>query len=128
MLAGFALSGYTAYLLSRWVTGSTAAAIVGGIAFAFAGFRFHHLPHLPYLWTFWIPLMLLAALAYARRPSWGWAALFGGATLMNGLTSVTYFVFATPLALLVVIFLGLYARRLRDPRFSLPLGASSTLE
>lgn len=117
ILLGFALSGYSAYLLARHATGSTPAAIVGGLAFAFIGFRFHHLGHLPYVWTVWMPLMLLGALMYAERPSWMRAVGVAAATLMNGLTSLTYFVFATPAMLLTLVVLAGRHQRLRDLRF-----------
>jgi hypothetical protein len=110
LLLGFALSGYAAFLLARHVTGSTAAAIVGGIAFAFIGFRFHHLPHLPYIWTVWLPLLLLAVLLYVERPCWRNALLFGGALLMNGLTTLHYFVFGAPAAFVSLFFLAAYRR------------------
>jgi hypothetical protein len=111
LLLGFALSGYAAFLLARHVTGSTAAALVGGIAFAFIGFRFHHLPHLPYIWTVWLPLLLLAVLLYIERPCWRNALLFGGALLMNGLTTLHYFVFGAPAAFASLLFLAAYRRQ-----------------
>lgn len=110
LLLGFALSGYAAFLLARHVTGSTAAALIGGIAFAFIGFRFHHLPHLPYIWTVWLPLLLLAVLLYVERPCWRNALLFGGALLMNGLTTLHFFVFGTPAAFASLFFLAAYHR------------------
>jgi hypothetical protein len=49
MLFGFAFSGCGAFRLARTLTGSTPAAWVAGVAFAFVPYRFHHIPHLPYV-------------------------------------------------------------------------------
>ena len=70
---GFALCGYGAFRLARTLTGSTGAAWVAGVVFAFVPFRFHLLSHLHYLFAGWIPLLLEALVLFAR------AATAGGA-------------------------------------------------
>lgn len=60
VLASFVLSGTTAWLLARRVTGSAAASVIAGVIFAFAPYRFEHYVHLEILWGFWMPLALLA--------------------------------------------------------------------
>jgi hypothetical protein len=59
ILASFVLSGVTAWLLARHLTGSSAAAYLAGIIFAFAPYRFEHYFHLEILWGFWLPIALL---------------------------------------------------------------------
>lgn len=59
VLASFALSGLTAWVLARHITASSAAAYLAGIIFAFAPYRFEHFSHLEILWGFWIPLAFL---------------------------------------------------------------------
>ena len=63
LLAAFVASGVAAYALVQHLTGSTAAAVLGGMVFAFAPYRMEHFDHLELQFAFWIPL---AALAWHR--------------------------------------------------------------
>jgi hypothetical protein len=94
-LVGFAFSGFGAFRLARTLTGSPAAGWVSGIAFAFALYRFGQLPHLPYLFTPWIPLLLEALVLFAREPSRRRAAWLGFTFLMNGLTAIHWLILTT---------------------------------
>ena len=116
LLLGFAACGYAMFLLARFATGSTAGAIVGGLAFAFVGLRFHHLAHLQYVWSAWLPIVLLAAVALVRIPSWQRAAGLAAALVINGLTSLHWMVFGTAAAFATLVLLGLRSRT-RDGRF-----------
>src|SRR5437868_3777893 len=69
VLLGFAFAGFAAFRLARTLSGSAGAAWVAGVAFAFVPFRFHHIPHVTYLFAGWLPLMLEALILYARHPS-----------------------------------------------------------
>jgi hypothetical protein len=91
MLFGFAFSGFGAFRLARTLTGSTAAAWVSGIAFAFVPYRFHHLPHLVYVFAGWMPLLAEAVVLFARRTTWPRAAWLGLAFFMSGITSIHWF-------------------------------------
>lgn len=91
LVLGFAFSGYGAYVLCRTVTGSTAAAVAGGIFFAFLPYRITQIPHISYVWAGWLPLLLAALFAYDRRPDWRRAALFGAVFFLNGLTCLHWF-------------------------------------
>jgi hypothetical protein len=124
MLLGFAACGYAMFLLTRWITGSIPSGIVAGIAFAFVGTRFHHLPHLSYVWAVWLPLILLAILIFARRPSVGTGAFVAATLVMNGLTALHWFVFGTAAAGITAIVLAFATNRQRDRRFWLLLAAS----
>jgi len=66
-LAGFALCGYGAFRLARTLTGAAGAAWVAGVVFAFVPYRFHHLPHITYLFAGWVPLLLEALVLFARE-------------------------------------------------------------
>src|SRR5215470_11262387 len=46
LLSGFVVSGVGMALLVRSLTGSGAAGLLAGVAFAFLPYRFDHLPHL----------------------------------------------------------------------------------
>lgn len=69
-LLAFPLNGMTAYALGRALTGSTAAAFVTGLAYAFSPYQSTHLSHLQMLMAFGMPLALLGMHRYvdgARR-------------------------------------------------------------
>ncbi|HEV7919652.1 MAG TPA: hypothetical protein VGR02_02560 [Thermoanaerobaculia bacterium] len=95
MLAGFAFAGFAAYLLGWQVTRSWVAGVAAGICYAYVPFRFTHLSHLQHIWSGWLPLLIVALLHYARRPSWPRAALFGAVFLMNGLTNIHWLLFGS---------------------------------
>jgi hypothetical protein len=91
MLFGFAFSGYGAFRLARTLTGSTVAAWVAGIAFAFVPYRFHHIVHLPYVFAGWMPLLAEAVVLFARSRSWPRAAWLGLTFFMSGVSSIHWF-------------------------------------
>src|SRR5664279_4884380 len=88
MLFGFAFSGFGAFRLARTLTGSTPAAWVAGIAFAFVPYRFHHIPHLSYVFAGWMPLLAEAVVLFARRRTWPRAAWLGASFFMSGVSSI----------------------------------------
>ncbi|MBV9497275.1 MAG: hypothetical protein JOZ54_23770, partial [Acidobacteria bacterium] len=51
--------------------------------------------HLQHTWCGWLPLLIVALLHYARRPTWPRAALFGAVFLMNGLTNIHWLLFGS---------------------------------
>ena len=59
LLAAFVASAVAAFLLVRELTGSTPAALVGGVIFAFSAHRLDHFDHLELQFAFWIPLAVL---------------------------------------------------------------------
>ena len=93
MLAGFAFCGFAAYLLGLRLTGSWAAGMAAGVFYAFVPFRFVHLSHVQHVWGGWLPLLLVALLAYHDRPTWKRAWLLAAVFVMNGLTNVHYLLF-----------------------------------
>jgi hypothetical protein len=58
LFSAFTLSGLTAFLLARLVTGNVGASLVAGMIYAFAPYRFTHYVHLELQLVFWIPLLL----------------------------------------------------------------------
>ena len=91
-LLGFAFSGYGAFRLGRTLTGSTGAAWVTGIAFAFVPYRFGQMPHLPYLFSGWIPILLEALVLFVRERTPRRAAWLGAAFFLNGLSVIHWLV------------------------------------
>lgn len=111
LLLGFAGCGYASYLLARSVTGATTASLLAGVAYAFVGFRFHHLPHLTYVWSMWLPAILLALLLFARKPTWTRITLLAITVVLNGLTSMHWLVFGSTALTLAAVVLGVTGRR-----------------
>ena len=109
ILAAFATAGYSAALLGRHVTGSTAAGIAGGIFFAFVPWRFTHLTHLQHLWTMWLPLLILSILRLRERPTRARTALFVLCFVMNGLTNLHWLAFGSTAAALCIAVTGVGA-------------------
>jgi hypothetical protein len=93
MLLGFALCGFGAYLLGRRLTGSWIAGMAAGVFYAFVPFRFTQLSHIQHTWGGWLPLMLVALLAYAEKPTRKRALVFAALFAMNGLSNIHYLFF-----------------------------------
>jgi hypothetical protein len=91
-LLGFTFSGYGAFRLGRTLTGSTGAAWVTGIAFAFIPYRTGSVSHLNYLFSAWIPILLEALVLFARERTGKRAVWLGVAFFMNALTVIHWFV------------------------------------
>jgi len=60
VLLSFVLTGFFTYLLVLGLTGSRAAGLLAGVAFAFCPFRFMQMGHLHMLATAWFPFTLWA--------------------------------------------------------------------
>ena len=93
LILGFAFSGFGAWLLARYVTGSTPGALVAGIFYAFTSFKVAHVQHIQVVWGVWLPMLLLALIVFWRRPSRKGAAFVGVAFLMSGLTNIYWLLF-----------------------------------
>lgn len=106
-LVGFAFSGYGAFRLARTLTGSKGAAWVAGIVFAFIPYRFGQIPHLVYLFSGWIPLLLEALVLFIREPTRKRGTWLGLVFWMNALTSIHWFVLTLiPLGLSAMLLLS----------------------
>ncbi|HEU4595290.1 MAG TPA: hypothetical protein VFS10_09125, partial [Pyrinomonadaceae bacterium] len=129
MFVGFAACGYGAFRLARTLTGSTGAAWVAGIIFAFVPYRFHLFSHLPYLFSPWIPLLFEALVLFVRRRSRKRAAWLGVAFFMSGLTTISWFALSlVPFALSAAVLLTrrrLWRERDLWRRGAVALGAAS---
>jgi hypothetical protein len=101
-LSTFALAGLGMFLLGRELTGSAAAGLVAGLAFAFAPYRIANIPHLQVLSSAWMPFVLFGLhrhFATGRlRPLAGAAA----AWLVQNLSCGYYLLFFTPVVFLYI--------------------------
>ncbi len=111
MLAGFAFSGFAAYLLGFRLSGSASGGIAAGIFYAYVPWRFTQLPHVQHVWGGWVPMLLVALLYYARQPGWRRASLFGAVFLMNGLTNIHWFLFGS---IMIVLSIPIVVREPRQ--------------
>jgi hypothetical protein len=93
VLGGFVLSGLGMFLLVRDLTGTTSAAVLGGIVFAFAPFRFDHYFHLEMGWAQWMPLAMWMVHRTLASGSWTHGLLAGLFVALQGYSSVYYVVF-----------------------------------
>jgi hypothetical protein len=125
-LMSFPLCGLATWLLVRDLGGSRGAALLAGLAFAFAPYRAAQLAHLQVLCAFWVPLALLGLHRFLRTGRGRDLALAAAAWTLEGLTNAYLFLF---LAVLVAAWVGWFlvsARRWRAlASVALALGAAS---
>lgn len=110
ILAGFALAGTFAAVLARHLTGSAAAGLVAGSAFAFSPVRLENLPQTHVLGSFWLPLALYAVHRAMERPSWTRVAAAMAGYLLLALAS-WYYAIIGAIGLAIVTVGELIARR-----------------
>lgn len=114
---GFAFCGYGAFRLTRTLTGSSGAAWIAGVFFAFLPYRFHLLSQVHYVFAGWIPLTLEALILFARERSRKRAVWLGIAFTMNGLSCLSWFVLSLAPLVLSLAFLIIRYRLLLDRKF-----------
>ena len=104
LVASFTFAGYASWRLVHRLTDSAPAALVSGMVFAFAPYRFAHIGHLELLWTAFMPAALLALYALLARPTVRRGIWLGVLIGLQGLCSLYYMVFLVvwlvPVALL----------------------------
>jgi len=103
MIAAFVAAAVSAFFLCRHLTGSTSAALVGGLIFGFAPYRFAHIAHLELLWTapMALALLVLHRAVGGARPSRS-GLLLGVVVALQAYCSLYYAAF-------LAIFIGLWA-------------------
>jgi hypothetical protein len=121
ILLGFAFCGFGAYVLGRRLTDSWIAGMAAGVFYAFVPFRFTQLSHIQHTWGGWLPLMLVALLSYADRPTRKRAVVFAALFVMNGLSNIHYLFFGA-LATAITAVLLLPRKQWRDLAIATGLG------
>jgi hypothetical protein len=111
LLGAIALSGAAMFALARYLTGSRGAAIVAGIIFAFAPYRFEHIMHMEMQWTMWMPLAFLALHRTLDTGRWQYGVATGGCIALQTLSSIYYGIFLATLVGLAALLLILSDRR-----------------
>lgn len=113
-LSTFTLSGLGMFLFAREITGSTAAAFVAGLLFAFAPYRVPQASHVQVLSSQWMPFALYG---FRRYIDGGRSRALVGATasvVVQGLSSGYYLLYFSPFAAAYVIWELWRVERLRD--------------
>jgi hypothetical protein len=113
-LSTFVLGGLGTFLLVRDLTGKPLAALIAGLAFAFAPYRVDQFPHLQVLSAQWMPFALWGFRRYletGRR-----RALVGGAAALvaQNLSCGYYLLFFPPFAAAFIVYELAVRGRLRD--------------
>ena len=96
-LSGFVLSGVTAFLLVRALTGRRDAALVSGAIFALYPYRFEHYSHLELQMAMWMPLAL-----------WGLHRTLASGRLRDGVATGLAYALQTLSSLYYGAFLAAY--------------------
>jgi hypothetical protein len=124
-ISTFALSGFAMHLFVRDLTNRPLAALVAGMAFAYAPYRLGQLSHLQVLSSFWMPLVLLGIRRYLAerrlRPLVGAAA----ALVAENLSCGYYLLFFPPLAVAYGLFEMAHRHLLADRRVWIALGLAA---
>ena len=114
IVAAYYLSCVSGAALARFVTGSEAAAVWGGIFWGFLFYRVHHIGHLQILSCQWIPAASVTLLRFWQRPSARTALLFVLAFVAQALVS-WYLAVMTTVVVVVVALLRPVAETWRWP-------------
>jgi hypothetical protein len=102
IILSHAAAALGAVALAHRLTGSLAAALLAGAAFAYAPRLFDQAYNVQTLAVFWFPWLLLAIERVFRRPSWSAAALVAGLWVALALSCLNLFVYGTVLAAVFV--------------------------
>ena len=107
------LNGLSAWWLCLIVTGRRDAALIGGLAFAFAPYHAAQLSHLQVNASFCMPLALVGLHRYWSSRQWRWLALLALALAVNGFVSGYFLLYFGVLLGLAIGWLTVATRDLR---------------
>ena len=127
LLGAICGSGLAMFALARYLTGSRGAAVLAGIVFAFAPYRFEHFMHMELQWAMWTPLAFLALHRTLDTGQWKYGIATGLCVALQMLSSIYYGIFlATLLGLGALLFI-VGDRKVALSRAVLPLAAGAAL-
>jgi hypothetical protein len=113
LFAAIVASAVGMFALVERLTHNRAAALIAGIIFAFAPYRFEHYMHMELQWTVWMPWALWAAHRTIESGRWQHGLQTGLFVALQMLSSVYYGVF---LATILPIVSGLLMLTVRRPQ------------
>jgi len=112
LLAGIASSGVGMFVLVRYLTKNTGAALVSAAIFTLMPYRVEHYMHLELQWTVWMPLTFWALHRAVAEGSRRLGALVGVLVWLQVLSCVYYGIFlAMMVALLGILLIAAHPRR-----------------
>jgi len=120
-LSTFVLSGLGMFLFARELTGSSAAALLAGLLFAFAPYRVPQASHLQVLSSQWMPFALYGFRRYVEGGRIRALAGASVAVVLQGLSSGYYLLYFSPFVAAYVVWELWRVGRLRDRRLWLSL-------
>jgi len=93
----FILSFYFMHLLALYLTKQYKASLITGLFYAFSYPRIAQLGHLPYIWSQWLPLIVLFTLKYFENGKWKNMIMAYIFYLLAASSSIYFGVFMIPL-------------------------------
>ena len=126
-LLSFVLSAMTMHVFVFGLTRRHGAAWVGAVLFAFSPYRTAQIAHIQVLWTFWMPLALLALHRYAGDGRRRWLALFGAMWLGQAASNGYYLLFFPVLVGCWVLWFLISQRDLRKTAALLATSAVASI-
>ena len=115
LLGAIVASAVGMFVLARHLSGSTGAAVVGAIVFAFAPYRFDHYMHMELQWTIWSPWAFWSLQRTIESGRIRFGLLTGLFVALQMMSSVYYGLF---LAVLISVVAGAQLVTLRPPRLA----------
>ena len=127
LLGAMAGSGAAMFALARYLTGSRGAAVIAGIVFAFAPYRFEHAMHMELQWAMWMPLAFLALHRAFDTGKWKYGLATGACIALQMLSSIYYGIFLASLVALGAVLLMARDRQVPLRRALLVLAGGAAL-
>jgi hypothetical protein len=124
LLGVIAASGVGMFVLARYLWGNTHAAVVAGLIFAFAPYRFSHFMHMELQWAVWMPWAFWAMQRTLDTGALRYGVLTGVFMALQLTSSIYYGLFlAVILAVVAAIQVAALGRRGVRPLAALGAGA-----
>jgi hypothetical protein len=127
LLGAFVVCGLGTFTLVQYLTGSAAAALIAGVVFSFAPYRFEHYMHMELQWAMWMPWALWALHRALDTGDLRFGAATGAMVALQMLSSVYYGVFLATLLPFVAALLFFADRRAPAWRAARALGAGAVV-
>src|SRR5262249_34758713 len=105
LLGAMALSGAATFALVFYLTRSRGGALLAGMVFAFAPYRFEHIMHMELQWAIWMPLAFLAMHRTLDTGSWKYGLATGACIALQMMSSIYYGIYLATLLPLGVLLL-----------------------
>ena len=123
LLGAIVVSGLGMFTLARYLTGSTAAALLAGVIFCFAPYRYEHYMHMELQWAMWMPWAFWAVHRTLDTGAWRFGVAAGAMAALQMLSSIYYGVLLATLLAPAAVLLFVADRRASRWRVARSLAA-----